>query len=389
MIIVFTSAAVLLAYVYLGYPLLLWGLSRVLGRPHGAGPALPTVTIVVAAYQEAAVIGAKLTNFENIDYPAARLKMIVVSDGSTDGTDEIVRRCGEPRVRLLRQEPRRGKAAALGLALDHVDTEVVVFTDANVLFDPEAIRQLVRAFGDPEVGAVTGTVHLQDTKAGYAESEGAYYRYERFLQRHETRLWSVVGVDGALYAVRRSLVSPPPKDAILDDFVISMDVARRGWRIVYEPLALAREHAAPSVREEFRRKVRVATGAFQSVRRRWGMPGLQARLLSSYVSHKLLRWLSPLFMIAVFVSSAVLVEDRPVAAAAFFAQVAFYGLALLGVALPRARRASVVKFPMYFTLMSVAFAIGLRGLRSGRLAGKWTPTPRSLVPAAIEHDHAR
>jgi len=376
----FVASLGILIYIYLGYPLALAMLARLCGRAHQQGSAQPSVTIVVAAHQEAAVIRDKVENLEKLDYPHDKLRMLVVSDGSTDGTDELVTEFGSERVTLMRQEPRAGKASALHLAIAKVDSEIVVFTDANVLFDAQAIKALVRHFADPTVGAVTGVVQLVDSKTGYAESEGAYYRYERFLQQAESDLHSVVGVDGALYAAKLGAISLPPRHAILDDFVLSMNIGRTGARIIYDPQARAREDAAPGVGDEFRRKVRVATGAFQSFFNGWGVPGLRTpKLTWCYWSHKVLRWFGPLFLILCFVSNAALAGTTDQWASLFVLQCMFYGLALLGLQSPGTRGARVVAIPMYFTMMNAAFALGLyRYLRSGT-SGSWQPTARSRI----------
>ena len=372
----------LVAFVYFGYPLVIGALAKLSGRSHLTGDALPTVTIVVAAYQEASVIRAKLENFHAIDYPEDHLSMVVVSDGSTDGTDEIVGEFASDRLCLIRQEPRGGKAAALGLALDIVDSEVVVFTDANVLFDPSAVRRLVRHFEDPAVGVVTGTVNLVDAKVGYAESEGAYFRYERFLQASESRWWSVVGVDGALYAARRALVSAPPPDAILDDFVISMSVATAGYRIIYEPTATAIEDGAPGLHDEFRRKTRTSAGAFQCVRNRWAIPGPRTpALLFCYCAHKLLRWLTPWLLLVILTTNAALLPAGGIWPALLGAHLLFYLVAVVGLAVPPARRLAVVSIPMYFCLMNASVAYGsIRALKGGTSV-HWTPTPRTDIDA--------
>ena len=309
--------------------------------------------------------------------------MLVVSDGSTDGTDEIVDSFADDQIQLLRQEPRQGKATALGTALEALSgtcAEIVVFTDANVLFDPPALRYLVQHFEDPSVGVVTGTVNLIDSKVGYAESEGAYFRYERYLQNAESRWWSVVGVDGALYAARRSLVSAPPREAILDDFVISMSIAVGGHRIVYEPKATAIEDGAPGIAEEFRRKTRTSVGAFQSIHRGWGVPGLRTpALLFCYCAHKVLRWLTPWFLLATLIANAGLVTSGGVWPALLAGQLGFYGLAALGLLAPTLRRHALVSVPMYFCLMNASVGYGLIRAIRGTATGLWTPTKRTRI----------
>lgn len=380
MLVLFIFCALALVYLYIGYPMLLGLAARVWGHPTEQGDELPGVTIIVAAHQERAVIQDKLDNFDRLDYPPEQITMLIVSDGSTDGTDEIVRAHSNPRIRLMRQEPRAGKASALNLALANVDAEVLVFTDANVLFEASAIRALVRHFADLDVGVVTGVVQLIDTKSGYAESEGAYYRYERFIQQAESRLHSVVGVDGALYAARRSLVSPPPRDAILDDFIISMEIACQGQRILYDDTARAVEDAAPDMQSEFRRKVRVAAGAYQSLLRGWGTPGIRTPWLTwCYWSHKVLRWCGPLLLAGCFVGNAALAPSNDQFASLFALQCLFYVLAVVGMVSPDTRGARTVAVPMYFTMMNAAFALGLwKYLRHGT-GGSWKPTARTRL----------
>ncbi|HVY61833.1 MAG TPA: glycosyltransferase family 2 protein [Planctomycetota bacterium] len=370
-----------LALTFAIYPVAIGLLARLRGRAHAVdGGLLPAVTVIVAAHDEAVVIGAKCDNILGLDYPPDRLDAVVVSDGSTDGTDEIVRARGGARIRLLRQEPRQGKAAALGRAIAAARGEVLVFTDANVLFDREAVRRLVRHFADPAVGVVTGTVHLIDGKPGYAQSEGLYYRYERFLQRSESTYDSVVGVDGALYAVRRDLAQAPPPDVILDDFLVSMDVAARGGRIIYDPTAEAWEDAAPSVEQEFRRKSRVAMGAFQLLGRGLAVPPLErGRLLFCWAGHKLLRWVAPWALLAAFAASVALAREGPLFAGLAWAQVAFYAVACAGLAFPAIRGWRPVAVPTYFTLMNAAFAWGLIRLLRGDARGTWQKVDRRLV----------
>ncbi len=375
-----TVAALLLVYVYAGYPAVLGIAARRLGKSHETGDAIPSVCIVVAAYQEAAVIADKLANFDSLDYPADKLQMVVVSDESTDGTDEIVSAHDNNRITLLRQVPRAGKASALGLALPQITSDIIVFTDANVIFDASAIRQLVRHFADPAVGAVTGVVHLIDEKTGYAESEGAYYRYERFLQQNESTLCSVVGVDGALYAARRELVQAPSSETILDDFVISMNIACQGHRIIYDDTAQAWEDAAPGLTDEFRRKTRVATGAFQSLVKGWGVPGLATpRLLFCYLSHKVLRWAGPILLMIVFGANAVLAPYSGFWLLLFTLQCAFYALAIAGLLKPELRSKTAIAIPLYFVLMNAAFAYGLYRFLFVRSSGQWRPTQRTQI----------
>lgn len=380
MSVLFYMSITVLVYVYFGYPCVVTGCSWLSKKHQKNSDYRPSVCILVAAHQEAAVIESKVLNFYEIDYPKEKLSMLVVSDGSTDGTDEIVAKHVGPRLKLIRQSPRAGKAAALGVGLPLIDSEIVVLTDANTLFDPSAVSALVANFGDARVGAVTGEVRLVDDKVGYADSEGAYYRYETQIQAAEARFWSVIGVDGALYAVRRELIKAPPTDAILDDFTISMEIACQGYRIVFEPKAFAVEDAPPQLVDEFNRKTRTAAGAFQALFRGWGVPRSNPRLMFSYFSHKLLRWLSPWFMLIAFTCNGVLAFGSPAWHSPwcllFIGQCAFYSAALVGLLIPAARRLSLVSVPMYFAMMNAAMVRGLfRHLLNGS-TGTWNRTPR-------------
>ena len=248
-VVVLVVSLVWLAYTYFGYPLLL----KLVARPRAAADrereAVPRVTVVTAAYDEVDVIGATIANKLDSDYPADRLDVMVVSDGSTDGTDDVVRGF-EPthpgRVRLIRQEPRQGKTSGLNLAVPEARGEIVVFADANSIYEPDAIRHLVAAFDDPHVGYVTGKMIYVD-EDGSVTGDGctAYMRYENALRALETRVGSVVGVDGGIDAVRRELYRPMRADQ-LPDFVLPLSVVEQGYRVAYEPRAVLREEALTS-----------------------------------------------------------------------------------------------------------------------------------------------
>lgn len=380
----FCISVVALVYVYAGFPALLAVFAKRWGHPHTTDTHYtPSVTILVAAHQEARVIRAKLENFLEIDYPHSLLRMLIVSDGSTDGTDEIIENFTCERVTLLRQEPRQGKAAALNLGLDAISSDVVVLTDANVMFESSAVRELVKNLADGNVGVVTGDVILLDEKLGYAASEGAYYKYERFIQANESRLWSVVGVDGALYAAKRELIVAPPVEAILDDFVLSMTIACNGHRIVYEPAARAYEDAPPAMDDEFRRKTRTSAGAFQALTAGWALPTRGARLMFCFFSHKVMRWAAPWFMLVAFVCNVLLAPGSAFWTVLLAAHASFYLLAVAGLKSPSLRRFKVVSIPMYFVLMNAAVGRGLIRHLSGRSSAQWTPTARTQIDSSL------
>ncbi len=367
-----------LAYVYGGYPLAVRLWAAIGGRRVAAAPNEPRVCVLIAANDEAAVIGRKVENSLGLDYPMDRLDVVVASDGSSDGTNDIVRAFA-PRVRLLPFAERRGKIAAINEAMAGIDADVVVFSDANTFLRKDAIRKLVQNFADPEVGAVSGDVVLIGERASLAGSEDLYYRYERHLQRLESEVGSLVGVDGALYAIRRELFTPPPGDTILDDMAIPMAVLRSGHRVVFEVDALAEEAGSSSASEEFWRKVRVVAGAVQFLLRAdSGVPASRVQALFTLVSHKALRWMSPAFAAVAFAASAVLAPSST-----FFASVLAVecGVLALGAAgcVTALRRAKIVSLAHYFCLVQTAAAVGFARGIAGRQPVAWRRFQRATV----------
>ena len=375
-LIFWTSFAVIF-YVYAGYPLILAAMA-LRAKPTGSDENyLPSVSLIIAAYNEAKVIREKLENSLALDYPSDRLEIIVASDGSTDDTSKIVERYSDRGIILHKVNPRGGKTRALNTVIPKTNGEILVLSDANTMFRPDAIRKLVRHFVDPAVGAVSGDVRLVDAADSHSHSEGLYYRYERGLQALESRVGSIIGSDGAMYAVAREHFRPPPDEIILDDFVISMTVARSGFRVLYDPEAIATEQGTLSAREEFFRKVRIIAGGIQALRLRVGLPRLmQPFLLFGYISHKLLRWLVPCLLLAILFSSSALVS-KPFYALVLGAQAVFYfvavayGLNTLGF---QQHRFSGIAY--YFSLVNGAALFGIwKGLR-GTQTVTWHRTAR-------------
>ena len=249
----------MLAYTYLLFPALVVLRALLRPRPHASADIAPPVSIVIAAYNEAATIGAKLENLLSLDYPRDRLEVVIASDGSEDGTDEIVRAHANGTVRLL-SLPRRGKAEALNAAVAAASGEILVFSDANSIYAPDAVRALVRPFADPTVGGVAGDQRylVAGGSDGVAAGEQSYWDFDRLLKLTESRAGNVISATGAIYAVRRSLFRPVPV-GVTDDFATSTSVIAQGYRLVFAPDAVAYEPVAPAVELEFGRKVRVIT----------------------------------------------------------------------------------------------------------------------------------
>ncbi len=289
----------LIAFVYLGYPLLIALIGALRDyRPRRDADYLPKIALLIPAYNEAEVIGEKLRNTLALDYPAEKLRVIVISDASTDGTDEIVRAIDDPRLSLIRQEPQAGKVEGLKKAIaTATEAEIICFSDANSRYAPDALRQITSVFADAEVGAACGRLRLEGTdRSGTAGGEGLYWRYEDLLKAAESRSGTMLMGAGTIYAVRRELIPDVPSHRA-DDSIVPLTIATAGYRVVWVPEAVAFERTATKSGEEFRRKVRMIArdfGAYFYLHGCWKRPTVGLRLLF----HKLLRWLVPVFYLS-------------------------------------------------------------------------------------------
>lgn len=384
----FSLSVLAVIYIYAGFPLCLLlaarGKKSGATRDNGARP-LPRVCMVVAAHNEEAVIEEKIRNGLALDYPPEKLTFLYISD-STDRTNDILLRHQSGRIRLKLRTERLAKFPALCASVPACDGEIVVLSDANTYYRPDSIRKLVRHFADPGVGLVTGDVRLMPSQERFGAGEGFYYRYERALQVLESRFWSTVGVDGAMYALRREHFPPQaPRYGINDDLTVGMNVARRGLRLIYEPEAIADESPTPSDEIEFHRKTRIVAFGIQALLHGEGVPRLrQGRLMWVFISHKVLRWLAPLFLLAALIASfAAIFAAGRWWIAPFGAQLAFYLLALAGWKFP-SLNGLAFRIPYYFSMVNLAALAGiLRGLRS-RGAATWKPTRRIQAGPAPE-----
>jgi cellulose synthase/poly-beta-1,6-N-acetylglucosamine synthase-like glycosyltransferase len=377
--VIFWLLAAVVVYVYAGYPLLLVVLSG-LGarRPVRIGDAEPNVTLIVSAFNEASVIADKIRNSLALDYPREKIEIVVISDASDDGTDEIVGQFAAQGVRLLRMNDRGGKTLGLNAGVRSAKGDIVVFSDANAMYLPDAIRKMTRNFADPAVGAVVGESTYADAEGGAQKSESLYWRYETGIKRLETQIGSTVGGDGAIYAIRRSLYRDMRADA-LSDFVNPMQIVMAGYRCIYEPEAQSVEEAAEGFDKEFRRKVRIVNRAWRAT---WTLPALLNPLRFGWFSlelfsHKLLRWLMPLFLVAVLLLNVLLVERAPLYSWLLVLQLVFYALALAGY-LTRGRptQPRLIYVPYYFCLVNIASARGIIEAYRGRTYTTWA-TPRA------------
>ncbi len=385
--VVFWVSFSILTYTYIGYPLLLWMAAwlRRTFSPHvlplpEAG-ALPEITLLVAAYNEATIIEAKIHDCLALRYPEEKFHILFITDGSDDGTPEIVARY--PYIRLMHQPERRGKTAAIRRAMEQIDTPVVVFTDANTFLNPDALRLIVRHYEDPQVGAVAGEkcIISQTDADASAAGEGLYWRYESALKRWDSELYSVVGAAGELFSIRTAHYEALPEDTLLDDFMLSLHIAAKGYRVRYEPEAQAFETASPSIRDELKRRVRIAAGGLQAIARLGNLlnPFQHGLLTWQYLSHRVMRWtLAPAALPFLFFSNWIYSwQGHYHYWWTLYAQVVFYLLAAAGFFLQR-KKVGIKGFfvPYYFCVMNFAVYAGLIKLLRGEQTVLWERVQR-------------
>lgn len=380
----FWSSVGLLLYTYFLFPLLVAVRAVLRPRPHRESDATPPVSVLIAAHNEAAVIGQKLDNLLSLDYPQDCLEVIVASDGSDDGTEDEVRAYADRGVRLLAL-PRQGKAAALNAAVARATGEILVFSDANSIYAPGALRALVRPFADPAVGGVAGNqVYRPAPDASLAgQGEKQYWGLDRRLKRYESAAGNVISATGAIYAVRRELFTPVA-EGVTDDFYTSTGVIAQGRRLVFAPEAIAYEAVAGRSGDEFGRKVRVITRGLRGVwlRRELLDPRRQGFYALQLFSHKVLRRLVAVPLLWLALISPLLWTRSWLYRLATLGQGLFYGLAAAGAGLERSGRRlpKLLALPTYFSLVNVAALQATLNVLRGRSIIIWEPTHATAAP---------
>ncbi|QEH42591.1 glycosyltransferase family 2 protein [Chitinophaga sp. XS-30] len=387
---IFWISLFILFYSYIGYGILLYIVIRVkrLFFPSGSENQeevsfRPKVTFMVAAYNEASFIREKIANTLALDYPADLLEIIFVTDGSTDGTDAII--ADYPQIRVLHEPARKGKTVAINRAMSFATAPYVIFSDANTLLNKDAVSRLISWFRDPATGAVAGekkVIAAADDAEGMGE--GAYWKYESLLKKWDAELYSVMGAAGELFAIRTELYEPIPADTILDDFVISFGVNMRGYKVKYAPDAYAMETPSASLGEEYKRKVRISAGGFQSMGMLLPLFNVfrYPRITWQYVSHRVLRWtLAPLCLPLALLSNIALVwlQAGNLYTLVLGLQLAFYIASAAGYIL--ARKGIKVPYcyiPFYFLFMNIAVYHGFSRFLKKRQSAVWERSERRI-----------
>lgn len=388
--IVFWISIFIVFYTFFGYGIVMYFLIKIRRAVKGKRPVAekgsytPSLTLMIAAYNEADIMEEKIKNTLALEYPADKFSVIIVTDGSSDNTPEIVSRY--PQVKLMHKPERAGKIAAMHRAMKEVTSEIAVFTDANTFLNTDAMLYIARHYADEKVGCVSGEkkVHADDV-ADATAGEGIYWKYESTLKKWDAELYSVVGAAGELFSIRTNLYQPVPPETILDDFMISLVVASKGYRIAYEPLACATEHGSESIAEELKRKIRIAAGGIQSILwlKQLMNPFKHFTLTFEYISHRVLRWtITPFLLILAFILNGIIAAQTGewFYVALFACQCFFYVLALLGWMLEKRQiKIKALFIPYYFCMMNYAVIAGIRRYIKKGQSAAWEKAKRRQV----------
>lgn len=378
-------------YSYLGYGILLFMIIKIrrilgLGKPFkGNEDYEPEVTLFVAAYNEKDYIDAKVKNSISLNYPQDKIKQVWVTDGSDDGTPDILRTYDH--VEVYHEDARGGKIGAMNRGMQFVKTPIVIFSDGNTTLGKDSIQEIVNLFKNPKVGCVSGEkrIYSKDVDAAAGAGEGMYWKYESTLKKWDAELYSVVGAAGELFAIRTELWQEVEKDTLLDDFIISLRVAMSGYTIQYNPEAYAIETASANVKEELKRKVRISAGGIQSVVRLRELLNVfkYGTLSFQYISHRVLRWtLTPILLLLIIPANIILAFNAGFDQVNLYnvllaGQLVFYCSALLGWFLENRKiKVKVLFIPYYFFIMNLSVYLGFKRYMKGNQSVKWERAKR-------------
>lgn len=390
MIIFFWVFLFIIFYTFFGYGILLLALvkiKKIFKKPYSfkTNAELPTVSVLVAAFNEEDIIEDKIKNCLELDYPKDKLQIIFITDGSSDKTAEIVATYNS--VELLHENNRAGKMAAIKRAIPLVGNEIIVFTDANTFLNTKAIKELVKHYQNPKVGAVAGEkrIMVEQSADASAAGEGFYWKYESTLKKWDYELYSNVGAAGELFSIKTALYQPVESDTIVDDHMIAMRIAEKGYIIAYEPDAYALETASANTKEELKRKIRIAAGGIQSIFRlkKSANPFHNSILTFQYISHRVLRWtITPWLMLFVlFLNVAICIKypDLVIYQILIILQLAFYLAAIIGAVLEsKSIKIKVLFIPFYFCMMNYATIAGTFRYFKGKQSAAWEKSKRKV-----------
>ena len=389
--IIFWVCLFIVFYTYIGYGIVLFFLAKIrkllFPRKEMTLPedeSLPYITLLICAYNEQDVVAEKMKNCNSLDYPKDRIRIMWVTDGSNDNTNNLLEKYDN--VDIVFTPERKGKTAALNHGIKEVKTDIVVFTDANTYLNTNSMKEIVRLFQDPKVGCVSGEKKVQskNDRDGAAESEGLYWKYESTLKKWDSDLYSAMGAAGELFAIRTALYTEMPEDTLLDDFIMSMLIVQRGYRIAYTTDAYAMEYGSANYEEEAKRKRRIAAGGIQSIIRLWKMliPIPHPIVWFQYVSHRVLRWsITPVCLIILIITNIILCLEMPksIYIIILLAQMLVYTLALLGYLQSKQNTPKpnkLAKICYYFIFMNINVFRGFRYLYKNT-SGAWEKAKRS------------
>ncbi len=390
--IIFWLLLFIVFYAYIGYGIVLFLFVKMKkafksGKPQTIENYEPEVTLFVAAYNEKDYVDAKVKNSFELDYPKEKIKQVWVTDGSDDGTPEYLQKYADQGIEVYHKPERGGKIGAMNRGMEFVKSPIVIFSDGNTMLGKESVRRIVNLFANPQVGCVSGEKRIFDKeKDAAAGTEGIYWKYESTLKKWDAQLYSVVGAAGELFAIRTGLFQEVEKDTLLDDFIISLRVAMKGYTIQYDPEAYAIETSSANVKEELKRKVRIAAGGIQSIIRLKPLLNIfkYGTLSFQYISHRVLRWtLAPLSLPLIFIVNLILfiqlgtANFQSIYVWLFYAQIIFYALALLGWLFEnKTIRIKALFVPYYFMIMNLAVLLGMKRYFKGSQSVNWERAKR-------------
>jgi len=380
---VFWALLLTVFYTYVGYGMVLYFLVKVRGS--SIAPViyqdrpLPTITHIIAAYNEQDFIEDKIANSLSLDYPSDKYDLWIVTDGSSDKTPDLVSKY--PRIRLFHQDERNGKIHAVNRVMEHITSPIVIYSDANTELNKDAIKNIVRHYNDPKVGCVAGEKRVQQMdKDSSVASEGIYWKYESFLKKYDYQLYSVVGAAGELFSIRTALHENVDPNTLIEDFFVSLTINSKGYRTAYEPDAYAVENSSENVQEESKRKIRIAAGGFQAMGRLLFLLNIfkYGWLSFQYVSHRVLRWaVTPFLLPLLLILNGYLAVNSLFYLVILIGQLLFYIAALTGFFLQRAKiKVKALFVPFYFTFMNVSVYQGLLRFIKGNQSVLWERAAR-------------